>query len=53
VGPAVIRARLTAHGTPSIRPLEEVDPAARDAVITDAAGVLRFLGLPRRPAVAG
>jgi Winged helix DNA-binding domain len=39
-----------ADGTLTIRPLEEVDPAALDALLADAAAVLRFLGLPRRPA---
>ena len=39
-----------ADGTLSIRPLEDVDPAALDALVSDAAAVLRFLGLQRRPA---
>jgi Winged helix DNA-binding domain len=39
-----------ADGTLTIRPLEEVDPAALGTLLADAAAVLRFLGLPRRPA---
>jgi hypothetical protein len=39
-----------ADGTLTIRPLEQVDPAAMDALFTDATAVLRFLGLPLRPA---
>lgn len=40
-----------AGGTLSIRPLEDVDPAALDALVSDAAAVLRFLALPPRKAV--
>jgi Winged helix DNA-binding domain len=40
-----------ADGALSIRPLEEIDPVALDALMTDATAVLRFLGLPPRPAV--
>jgi hypothetical protein len=40
-----------ADGRVTIRMLEEVDPAPLDALRKDAAAVLRFLGLPPRPAV--
>jgi Winged helix DNA-binding domain len=40
-----------AGGTLTIRPLEQIDPAALDVLHTDAAAVLRFLGLPPSPAL--
>jgi hypothetical protein len=40
-----------ADGTVSIRPLEPVGASVLDALRKDAAAVLRFLGLPRRPAL--
>jgi hypothetical protein len=40
-----------ADGTVTIRMLEEIDPAALDALRKDAAAVLRFLGLPLRDAL--
>jgi hypothetical protein len=51
VGGRVVATWGLADGTVSIRPLEEIDPAALDALVTDAAEVLRFLGLPRRSAI--
>jgi hypothetical protein len=38
-------------GIVSITPLEPTTPRAIDALVDDAADVLRFLGLPNRPAV--
>jgi hypothetical protein len=38
-------------GIVSITPLEPIPPGAIDALVDDAADVLRFLGLPSRPAV--
>jgi hypothetical protein len=35
----------------SITPVEPISSAALDALIDDAADVLRFLGLPRRPVI--
>jgi hypothetical protein len=40
-----------AEGTVTIRTLQQVDATAIEALRRDAAAVLRFLGLPRRPAV--
>jgi hypothetical protein len=40
-----------AGGIVSITPLEPTTPGAIDALVDDAADVLRFLGLPSRPAV--
>ena len=42
-----------AEGTVLIRTLEPVDASATAALRKDAAAVLRFLGLPLRPAVVG
>jgi hypothetical protein len=39
------------NGVVTIAPLEPIDSRARAALVRDAADVLRYLGLPDRPAV--
>jgi hypothetical protein len=51
VGGRVVATWGLADGTVTIRTLEPVDATATEALRKDAAAVLRFLGLPRRPAV--
>jgi hypothetical protein len=51
VGGRVVATWGLADGTLTIRTLEPVDATATEALRKDAAAVLRFLGLPRRPAV--
>lgn len=51
VGGRVVATWGLAEGTVSIRTLEPVDATALEALRKDAAAVLRFLGLPPRPAV--
>ena len=51
VGGRVVATWGLADGTLTIRTLEPIDATATEALRKDAAAVLRFLGLPRRPAV--
>jgi hypothetical protein len=51
VGGRVVATWGLADGTRTIRTLEPVDATATDALRKDAAAVLHFLGLPRRPAM--
>ena len=51
VGGRVVGTWGLADGTVSIRALEQIRPAASKALRADARYVLRFLGLPPRPAV--
>ena len=51
VGGRVVATWGLADGTLTIRTLEPVDATATEALRKDADAVLRFLGLPRRPAV--
>lgn len=41
------------RGTVDLRPLETVQPAALESLREEAADVLRYLGLPDRPATVG
>ena len=51
VGGRVVATWGLADGTLTIRTLEPIDATATEALRKDADAVLRFLGLPRRPAV--
>lgn len=42
-----------AGGALHISPLERISPTARDALLADAADVIRFLGLPAKPVSVG
>ena len=51
VGGRVVATWSLAGGIVTLKPLEEIDAGALAALATDAADVLRFLGLPATPLV--